>query len=69
MEYQGWNSSRIFKTNLSVMMLSSEVKQYIDQSVLCWLATTAMDHMPNVSHKEFFTFFDDEHLFIANMAS
>ncbi|MEM6895598.1 MAG: pyridoxamine 5'-phosphate oxidase family protein [Bacteroidota bacterium] len=51
------------------MMLTSEVKQYIDQSVLCWLATAATDHMPNVSPKEVFTFFDDQHLIVANIAS
>ena len=50
-------------------MLTSEVKQYIDQSVLCWLATAATDHMHNVSPKEVFTFFDDQHLIIANIAS
>lgn len=51
------------------MTLTSEVKQYIDQSVLCWLATAATDLMPNVSPKEVFTFFDDEHVIIANIAS
>ena len=50
-------------------MLSLEVKQYIDKSVLCWLATSDMEHQPNVSPKEVFTHFKDQYIIIANIAS
>lgn len=50
-------------------MLSAEVKQYIDQSVLCWLATVSKDGTPNVSPKEIFIAEDNKHLLIANIAS
>jgi len=50
-------------------MLTEEVKQYVDKSVLCWLATTSLDHMPNVSPKEAFTYYGDSHIIVANIAS
>jgi len=50
-------------------MLTSDIKKYIDQSVLCWLATVSKDGIPNVSPKEIFTYLDDEHLGIAHVAS
>lgn len=50
-------------------LLSPLVKKYIDQSVLCWLATVSTDNQPNVSPKELFTYFDDNTLVIANIAS
>ncbi len=37
-------------------MLTSDIKKYIDQSVLCWLATVSKDGIPNVSPKEIFTY-------------
>ncbi len=49
-------------------MLSKEVKDCIDKSVLCWLATVDSDGNPNVSPKEIFTYHDDK-LLIANIAS
>lgn len=45
------------------------IKQYIDQSVLCWLATSDEDNFPNVSPKEMFTFVEENKLLIANIAS
>ncbi len=45
------------------------IKQYINQSVLCWLATSDEDHFPNVSPKEMFTCFEENKLLIANIAS
>lgn len=51
------------------MMLTAEVKKYIDKSVLCWLATSGSDNMPNVSPKEMFTYLDDNTLLIAHLAS
>lgn len=50
-------------------MIDTEVKKYIQQSVLCWLATSNMKNEPNVSPKEIFTYKDDETLLIANLAS
>ncbi|MBT8219944.1 MAG: pyridoxamine 5'-phosphate oxidase family protein [Bacteroidia bacterium] len=50
-------------------MLTSDIKSYISKSVLCWLATASLDHIPNVSPKEVFTYWGDEHLLIANIAS
>lgn len=50
-------------------MINTEVKKYIEQSVLCWLATSNIKNEPNVSPKEIFTYKDDETLLIANLAS
>ncbi len=50
-------------------MLTPEVKKYINQSVLCWLATASAENVPNVSPKEIFTFFGESHIIIANIAS
>ena len=49
--------------------LSPHVIKYIDQSVLCWLATTDQNLQPNVSPKEIFTCFGKDHIIIANIAS
>jgi hypothetical protein len=50
-------------------MLSPEVQNSAERSVLCWLATVDGNGQPNVSPKEIFTVFDIEHLVIANIAS
>ncbi|WP_291727444.1 pyridoxamine 5'-phosphate oxidase family protein [Bernardetia sp.] len=50
-------------------MLTQEIKKYIEKSVLCWLATSDEENMPNVSPKEVFTFYDEEFIIIANIAS
>jgi len=50
-------------------ILSPLIKTYIDKSVLCWLATANTDGQPNVSPKELFTYFDDNTLIVANIAS
>ena len=41
----------------------------MDKSVLCWLATVAPDNTPNVSPKEIFTYYQEEYIIIANIAS
>ncbi|KZN61693.1 pyridoxamine 5'-phosphate oxidase family protein [Pseudoalteromonas luteoviolacea] len=46
-----------------------ELKEYVNKSVLCWLATVGEDMTPNVSPKEIFTLVDDDTLLIANIAS
>src|SRR5690606_36116635 len=50
-------------------MINQEVKEYIDNSVLCWLATSNRQNEPNVSPKEIFTYKDDTTVLIANIAS
>ena len=49
-------------------MLEQNVKNHIDKSVLCWLATVDGDQ-PSVSPKEIFTYFGDDTIIIANIAS
>ena len=50
-------------------MLTKEIKKYIEQSVLCWLATSNKKAEPNVSPKEIFLRYDDTKILIANIAS
>jgi uncharacterized protein len=50
-------------------MFTQEVIKYIEQGVLCWLATSDKDNFPNVSPKEMFTYFEDNKILIANIAS
>lgn len=50
-------------------MLTNHVKEYIDRSVLCWLATVDQLGRPNVSPKEIFSALGDSDLVIANIAS
>ncbi len=49
-------------------MLTNQIKQTIDQCVLCWLASSSAENMPNVSPKEIFTHFNQQ-IIIANIAS
>ena len=51
------------------MKLTVEIKTSINKSVLCWLATTSSDLIPNVSPKEIFNYFKDNSIIIANIAS
>lgn len=51
------------------MNLNETVRNYIDQSVLCWLATSSTSGIPNVSPKELFTYTDEGQILIANIAS
>lgn len=50
-------------------MLTKPIKQLIDASVLCWLATCDADGQPNVSPKELFTYGQNDTVIIANIAS
>ncbi|MFI0492249.1 pyridoxamine 5'-phosphate oxidase family protein [Flavobacterium sp.] len=50
-------------------MLDETIIKYINQSVLCWLATSDKDNFPNVSPKEMFTYKGNDTLIIANIAS
>ncbi len=50
-------------------MLTRKIIEYIDKSVLCWLATSSKENIPNVSPKEVFTHFNSEYILVANIAS
>lgn len=49
-------------------MITEIVRKYIDESILCWLATADENNFPNVSPKEIFTYIDDK-IIVANIAS
>lgn len=51
------------------MQLTDEIRQAIDNSVLCWLASVSTDGVPNVSPKEIFLPFGQDAIIIANIAS
>ncbi|PIT73974.1 pyridoxamine 5'-phosphate oxidase family protein [Limnohabitans sp. G3-2] len=50
-------------------ILNASVRDAARRSVLCWLATVDTDGLPNVSPKEVWTVFDDQHVVVANIAS
>jgi len=51
-----------------MITLTKEIQKYINQSVLCWLATVDEEGIPNVSPKEIFDT-SNEKVIIANIAS
>ena len=51
------------------MELTNEIREYIDKSVLCWLATVSSDGIPNVSPKEIFNYYGADKIIVANIAS
>ena len=51
------------------MELTVEIKDYINRSVLCWLATASNDAIPNVSPKEVFGYYGTDIIIVANIAS
>lgn len=53
---------------MKAQMLNKKVKKYIDDCVLCWLASSSAENIPNVSPKEIFTYFGED-IIIANIAS
>ncbi len=54
--------------SLNTMKLTADHIEYIDRSILCWLATSH-DDLPNVSPKEIFTPYGDDAIIVANIAS
>ena len=50
-------------------MIDESVKQSIQSSVLCWLATVDESGQPHVSPKEVFAAFDERHVVVAQIAS
>lgn len=51
------------------MKLTPEIKDCINNNILCWLATSSANNAPNVSPKELFTLHHDDSLLIANVRS
>ena len=51
------------------MELTKEIRELLDKSVLCWLATASEDNTPNVSPKEIFDTFGQDRIIVANIAS
>lgn len=51
------------------MNLTNKIKEDINKTVLCWLATANSLAEPNVSPKEIFCSFGDNKILIANIAS
>ncbi|SEL97745.1 pyridoxamine 5'-phosphate oxidase family protein [Parapedobacter koreensis] len=51
------------------MIINQDVEDYINKSVLCWLATVDEDNAPNVSPKEMFAYYNGTTVLIANIAS
>ena len=51
------------------MELTPELKEYMDRSVLCWLATVSGENEPNVSPKEIFTYYGTDKIIVANIVS
>ncbi|WP_232710771.1 pyridoxamine 5'-phosphate oxidase family protein [Halomonas sp. 141] len=49
--------------------ITNEVRDAVERSVLCWLATNDESGQPNVSPKEVFAVADDQHIVVANIAS
>lgn len=51
------------------MQMDQEILDYLNRSVLCWLATSSLAHIPNVSPKEVFMPYEGRCIIIANIAS
>lgn len=51
------------------MELNPEIKEYVNSSVLCWLATASTENIPNVSPKEIFNYYGTDKIIVANIAS
>ncbi|MDJ0646278.1 MAG: pyridoxamine 5'-phosphate oxidase family protein [Flavobacteriaceae bacterium] len=51
------------------MELTKEIKECIDKSILCWLATASTENIPNVSPKEIFSYYGTDRIIVANIAS
>ena len=50
-------------------MIGPEIRQSIQESILCWLATVNPQGEPNVSPKEMFVAYGEQSVLIANIAS
>ncbi|MGP5019843.1 ANTAR domain-containing protein [Vreelandella alkaliphila] len=50
-------------------LITTEVRESVERSVLCWLATSDENGQPNVSPKEVFAVADSQNIVVANIAS
>ena len=50
-------------------LITTEIRESVERSVLCWLATSDENGQPNVSPKEVFAVADSQNIVIANIAS
>ncbi|MGQ0335316.1 pyridoxamine 5'-phosphate oxidase family protein [Halomonas elongata] len=50
-------------------LITAEVRESVERSVLCWLATSDESGQPNVSPKEVFAVADSQNIVVANIAS
>ncbi|MBH8580188.1 pyridoxamine 5'-phosphate oxidase family protein [Bisbaumannia pacifica] len=50
-------------------LITNEVRESVERSVLCWLATSDENGQPNVSPKEVFAIADGQSIVVANIAS
>lgn len=50
-------------------LITTKVRESIERSVLCWLATSDENGHPNVSPKEVFAVADSQNMVVANIAS
>lgn len=50
-------------------LITTEVRESVERSVLCWLATSDEHGQPNVSPKEVFAVVDSQNIVVANIAS
>ncbi|WP_020570738.1 pyridoxamine 5'-phosphate oxidase family protein [Neolewinella persica] len=69
MAFRPIHQTRTTRQEDETMHLTKDIKKYINQSILCWLATTSADGIPNVSPKEIFNHYGTEEIIIANIAS
>lgn len=53
----------------SKVVLTHEIKEYIDNTMYCWLATIDKDGKPSISPKEMFMVYKDETIIVANVSS
>ncbi|MCJ2144697.1 pyridoxamine 5'-phosphate oxidase family protein [Methylobacterium sp. E-066] len=53
----------------AIFMLNEAIRSSIGNSVLCWLATVDSAGLPNVTPKEIFKDYGDNHIVIADIAS
>lgn len=51
------------------MELTTKIKESINRSILCWLATVSNENIPNVSPKEIFNYYETDKIIVANIAS
>lgn len=50
-------------------MFSAKIREGIERSVLCWLASADVDGQPNVSPKEIFCLYGETQFLVADIAS